>query len=141
MRFSELTDQQRAALMQQFVQRPLEAVPDLRRSRRFIAACFVAAGFCIFGCINTLRFAPALSSAAMMFIFAVGTAYFLGTAWKKWTAHMMLMSAAERAYLLLVFEHCADRGIEFSTGEVVDFLRFAPDRPANGLRTDSAQEV
>ncbi len=130
MRFSELPDQQRAALIQEFLTLRVVELPEFRRAQWKIAVCFAAAGFCAFGCLRAIGLGPTMTAAALLFLFALGSAYFFGTAWTKLTSHNVMMRADERAYLALVFDRCAENGIEFSTQDAAHFLRFAPDRPA-----------
>ena len=129
MRFSELTDQERAALIEEFVPLRVENLTGSRGTQRSIAVCFAAAGFCAFGCIQAIATGRTLSAAAMLFSFALGSAYFFGTAWAKLMAYNTTVKAGERAYLLLVFERCAKHGVEFSTQDVANFLRYSPDLP------------
>lgn len=129
MRFNELTDEELSVLKEEFAALRAQVAVELRPMQRYIAAGFVGAGFCVFGCIRAIMLGPAMSAAAMLLVFALGLSYFFGTAWVKLMSHNIMVRASERTYLVLVFEQCAEDGIEFSTHEVAHFLKFAPDRP------------
>lgn len=133
MRFNELTDYERAALLDKYMREHKELAQDVRRDQLHTAGCFVGAGFCFFGCIRALvaglggtEYLDVLPGAAGVFVFSLGLAYFFGTAWKRLRLQTTFMEVAERGLLIMMLEDCGKNGIDFDGGEFADFLRSVP---------------
>jgi hypothetical protein len=134
-KISEFTDQKKAAIIARLLPGLEEHNRGARRARVQIVACLVGAGFCAFGslCSIALGSGGSLGLAALvpwytwLVFFALAGSYLFAIAWTKFMLHNVTMRAGDRAYLILLFENYAKKGIKFSAEEIVEFLRSTPD--------------
>lgn len=135
MRISELTAQQKDALIAKCVAGLMEHHRVLHGTQAQIVGCLVGAGFCACGALSAivlangrgLAFVASLPWHSWLLVFGIVGASLFVIAWSKFMVREVTMRAGERAWLIWIFEKCAKDNIEFSAEDVIAFLRSVPD--------------